>query len=161
MEKEYTSLISDIINNNKFKDLHKEKHHYCTNRFEHSYNVAFYTYKVCKKFKLDYKSATRAALVHDFFFNRDFKNEMDKIFTHYKKSIQNAKSIVKLTTKEENMIASHMFPVGGKLPKSKEAIILDIVDDLVSIQEKIVANRNKLKRLATTMCIILFSFYSK
>ena len=46
-------------------------------------------------------------------------------------------------------------------PKSKEAIILDLVDDIVSIQEKIIANKNKLKRLATTTCIILFSLFTR
>ena len=161
MDKEYISITSDIINNKKFKSLHKETHHHCTTRFEHSYNVALNTYKVCKKLKLDYISATRAALVHDFFYNKEFSNKLKKLIMHHKEAIKNAKKIIKLTKKEEDMIASHMFPIGGQLPTSKEAIILDLVDDIVSIQEKIVANKNRLKRLATTTCIILFSLFTR
>ena len=160
MSKEYLEIINDIIDNEDFKKLQNEKHHYCTNRYDHSCNVALKTYKLCKKLKLDYVSATRAALVHDFFYDEDFPSHSKKVLHHYKHAIINASKIIDLDEKQKAMIASHMFPVGGKIPRSKEAIVLDLCDDAVSIKEQLVANKEKLKFATMTFSIILFSFFN-
>lgn len=159
MSSEYLSIVTDIIENKEFKKLENEKHHHCTNRYVHSCNVALSTYKICKRLKLDYVSATRAALVHDFFYNDEFDNKKKRMMYHYKKSIENASKITFLTSKQKDMIASHMFPVGGKFPRSKEAIVLDVCDDIVSIKEKFNSNKQKLKFACIFLYIFFFSFF--
>ena len=39
-----------------------------------------------------------------------------------------AAQVTKLTRKEENIILSHMWPLGGALPRSLEAWLVDLVD---------------------------------
>ena len=61
---------------NNIKDFQKLKDytHHEGNRYDHCLRVAYYTYKVTKRLNLNYKEATIAALVHDFFTN-EVENE--------------------------------------------------------------------------------------
>ncbi len=113
------------------------------------------TYKICKKLNLDYRSATRAALVHDFFFTDEFKNKKQQLLKHPKQALKNANQIMSLNEKEQNIIEAHMYPIGKKLPKYKESIVVDIVDDIVSIKEKIGGDFEYLK-VATNFLFIIF-----
>jgi len=95
MDNELNLIIKDIVNNRKFKKLLNESHHKSNNRFNHSLDVARYTYKITKKLNLDYKSATRAALLHDFFFKSEIKGPKEIIF-HPKFALYNASKITNL-----------------------------------------------------------------
>lgn len=57
---EFNTIISDIISNPKVKEMKLYRQHYNTNCFDHCYNVALYSYIICKKLNLDYTSAARA-----------------------------------------------------------------------------------------------------
>ena len=157
MEKEYLSIVDKIINNQKFLKLKNEKHHF-TNRYNHSLSVSYLTYKITKKFDLDYKSATRAALLHDFFFGNEFNNKITQMFKHYEKALTNAKKITKLNELEESIISSHMYPVGGTIPKNMESFIVDIVDDYISLKEQLYLNSKRLSQALGTLIIILMNF---
>ncbi len=137
MEKEYLKIVKKIINNKNYKKLKNETHHNHYERYSHSIAVSYKTYKICKKLNLDYVSATRAAVLHDFFFDNQFldKSKFYKLTTHYKKSLENASKITSLNEKEKNIISSHMFPIGGKLPRSLESVVVDFIDDVVSFRE--------------------------
>lgn len=134
MSKEYTEIINPIIKNKEFIKLKEEKHH-STNRYSHSLSVSFLTYKVTRKLNLNYTSATRAALLHDFYLNEQFIDNK-RLFSHPNKALINSLSLMDLNELEQNIITSHMFPFGGTLPKYKESIIVDIIDDYVSIKER-------------------------
>lgn len=148
IDTDYINIVRSILGNDNFQMLKCEKHH-TTNRFDHVIEVSYRTYKICKKFNLDYASATKAALLHDYFFDKEFDNvsKKRKLVTHYKRAIINAKKITTLNNKEENIIASHMFPVGGRIPKSVESIIVDIVDDYVAIKENATVHKSKIKHV--------------
>ena len=64
---EFLNIIDDIISNKTVQKMNDYKHHCDTTCFEHCFNVAYYTYTISKKLKLDYKSATRGAMLHDLF----------------------------------------------------------------------------------------------
>ena len=87
----------------------------------------FYCYIICKKLHLDYKSATRAAMLHDLFLYdwRD-KNSHRRFhaFHHGKTACQNACKLFALTKKEQSIIIRHMWPVTFAFPNSIEGIIL-------------------------------------
>lgn len=147
MTKEYLDTVYGIINNDSFRELMSERHHYNTNRYQHSLEVSYKVFKICKRLNLDYESATRAALLHDYFFDSDFDvNRARRLFVHYKKSLENADKITYLTKKERNIIASHMFPFGGKLPRYKESVIVNAVDDIVSVKEKVKGDYRNIKK---------------
>ena len=157
MNEEYLNIINDIVNNEEFQKLKNVRHHLCTTRYNHSYNVALKTYKMCKKRNLDYISATRAALLHDFFFDDEINNRLKRLVKHYEKAINNASKITELSDKEKQMISSHMFPVGGTIPKSKEALIIDYCDDVVTFKERFNVNKKKAQVALASILVFLFT----
>lgn len=131
-------ISKDILNNRKFQKIAYESHHGIT-RMEHSMRVARHVYKVSKKLKLDYESATRAALLHDFFTNAEFGENHGLIqgVVHPNIALQNARGEFKLNAIEENAIETHMFPLNMKMPKYKESWVLTLTDKAVAIYEYI------------------------
>ena len=132
----YKSLEKEVMSNKKYMLLNEESHHGLT-RLEHSLRVSRNVYKVAKKLNLDYVSATRAALLHDFFFNEEFESNRGLIqgVVHPDIALANASGAFELNEIERNAIESHMFPLSVVVPKSKEAWVLTVVDKLVAIYE--------------------------
>lgn len=57
---EFKFIINDLEQNKTVQQMKCYRQHCSTSCYEHCYNVAYYSYKICKKFKLDYISASRA-----------------------------------------------------------------------------------------------------
>lgn len=136
-KEEFENIIQDIINNNSFKELDNEFHHGIS-RYAHSYRVAKGVYHLTKSLKFkNYKEATRAALLHDFYFNYQLeeKNNRKKFIEHPNLAYLNASKYYKLNKIQKNMIESHMFPTGKVIPRYKESICLTLVDKFVALYE--------------------------
>lgn len=132
----FESIAKDIINTDKFNELKKEKHHGLT-RYIHVMRVSKFTYKISKFLHFDYVSATKAALLHDYFTESDFNGikGIKKGIVHPMLACENAMKDFELTEKEKNAIVSHMFPLGKNIPKYKESWILTLVDKGVATYE--------------------------
>ena len=132
----FEEICNDILNNKKYVRIVKEKHHGIT-RLEHSKRVAKYVYIISKKVKIDYISATRAAILHDFFVSEDLgnMNSISRCIVHPYVASLNANQVFGLNEKEKNAIESHMFPLNTILPKYKESWLLTIVDKFVAMYE--------------------------
>ena len=129
-------ISKDILSNKRYQRLSSETHHGIT-RMEHSLRVARNTYKIAKKLKLDYESATRAALLHDFFTIEEFGENRGLIqgVVHPDIALANAKAEFNINAIEANAIEAHMFPLNMTLPKYKESWLLTGVDKVVAIYE--------------------------
>ena len=90
---EYIQIVEKLLSNRKFNKLKEETHHHNSNRFNHSLDVSYKTYKICKKLGLDYESAARAALLHDFFFVDEFNNKRERMLKHPYIALANAEKI--------------------------------------------------------------------
>ena len=137
-ENEFKNIISDLIQNDTVQKMKLYRQHYDTDCFEHCYMVAYYCYKLCKKFNLDYISATRAAMVHDLFlydWREPSKTHMWHAFTHGKVACEKAKEFMELNDMQQDMIKNHMWPVTPKLPKYKETWIITLADKYSAIIE--------------------------
>ena len=77
----YYKLVDDIINDNEFKKIDKCIHHGIS-RFDHSCRVSYYSYKVTKLLRLNYKEVARAGLLHDFFLSKNITKK-DKFTSIY------------------------------------------------------------------------------
>jgi len=135
---EFKSIISDIINNETVLKMKNFKQHFDCDCYQHCYDVAYYCYKITKKLKLDYVSATRAAMLHDFFlYDWHFKSDRRGLhaYTHGKCACMNALKLFPLNEKEQNMIKCHMWPVTFVPPKSIEGFILTFVDKYCASKE--------------------------
>ena len=133
----FDNIAKDIIKTNRFNELKKESHHGLT-RYIHVMRVSKATYKITKFLKMDYVSATRAALLHDYYTASDMKDisEPKKLNLHPSVAKNNALKDFKLNKKEINAIESHMFPMGKTLPKYKESWVLSLVDKSVATYEQ-------------------------
>ena len=135
-QKEFDKIVNDIMLNNKFRELDNELHHGIS-RLGHSMRDAKTTYKVTKKLHLNYKSATRAALMHDFYLDNELnaKNCVAALFDHPAKACETASEFYNLSSLESNIIKSHMFPLGKTLPKYAESWVVTLADKTVALYE--------------------------
>lgn len=160
-DKEYLEYVSDILNNPEFKKLANYVHHN-SDRLQHSLNVSYYSYKISKIFNLDSKKIARAALLHDFFFIDNLsiskKERITTLFLHPRKALDNSLNYYYLSDMERNIIASHMFPIGLDMPRYKESILVDLVDDYIAIYEAFYAKRNELSAAVTYLLIFVINF---
>ncbi len=137
---DYKYIVSDIMNNSNFVKLENIPHH-GENRLTHSIRVSYYSYKISKMLKLDYKQTARAALLHDFYFDRtkDFTKVKDKVklYTtgHPLDALENANNEFNLSLKEQDIIKTHMFPIDFRIPKYLEGWVVNFVDTFVSVYE--------------------------
>lgn len=135
---EFYRIIYDILENETFQELKLYKHHYIYTRLEHSLSVSYYSYLICKFLKLDYKSATRAGLLHDLFFydcENKFTRPKNHIKSHPKIALQNAQQLFVLNNKEKDIILKHMWPVTFfQFPKYKESYVITITDKLSALK---------------------------
>lgn len=153
---EYNSIIEDILENRQFNKL-KDIPHHKTNRLEHSRRVSYISYKICKRLNLDYVSAARAGLLHDFFVNKYTPRNSGKLLKrHPKLASFNAKKHFKLNRKEINIIESHMFPLIVKCkPKYKESYIVLVSDKVVWAYEKLSSYINIINNKIRKACIYI------
>ena len=135
--KEFELITHDISLNSEFMKLNDCKHHGIS-RLDHSYRVAYYSYKIMKFLRLNYVEGTRAALLHDFF--TDDVSELgsiNRLTKHPKCALENAKKHFDISPLQEDIIVKHMFPVTLTPPKYLESVIVDVVDDVASIYERV------------------------
>lgn len=125
-----------IINHPIYKLLKEESHH-GDNRYDHSIRVGINVYKFCRYYDIPYHNITVAALLHDFFFNKDLGDVTVKqeLTEHPKISVLNARKYFRVNNEICEMIRTHMYPVTLDRPTTKEGLILSSIDKMVSTKE--------------------------
>lgn len=157
-ESEFHRIIMPLLENSNFSDTKDIVHHGIT-RYEHSMRVAYYSYKITKLLRLDYKETTEAALLHDFFLDEvDNKNAVAKLRQHPRYALENAKKYFDLSVKQEDIILTHMFPVTFTPPKYLESWIVDIIDDVASIYERGITTKQQLQTAMTFLFIVFINY---
>ena len=141
-EKEFEAIISDLTTNWAVQEMNQYIQHFDTSCFDHCKKVAYYSYLICKKHGLDYRSAARGAMLHDLFLynwrksQRDVKLEGLHSFVHPKIAFQNAIHLFQLNEKEQDIILKHMWPLTiFAVPKYRESFIITFVDKYCAIEE--------------------------
>lgn len=138
-ETEFYSIIQDLIENDTVKQMQHYRQHFQTTCFDHCQTVAYYCYKMCKRLGLDYKSATRAGMLHDLFLYDWRKPRPDGKglhgFRHPRVALNNAMRLFELNKIEQDAILKHMWPLTVVLPKYKESYIITIADKYATFLE--------------------------
>ena len=156
---EFLNIINNVLLNEEFQELKRIKHHGIS-RYEHSLRVSYYTYIITKGMFLNYKEATIAALLHDFFTDEvKEENGFNRLIKHPNIAVDNAKKHFKLSPMQEDIIKTHMFPVSIIPPKYLESWIVDFVDDGAAIYEKISSTKNELSTAVTFLFLVFISIF--
>ena len=157
---QYMSIVKNILNNDEFLKIKKIEHHGIS-RYDHSLKVSYYSYKIAKALHLDYEQTAIGGLLHDFFLSPEDRTQKDRlvsVFTHPKQAVEMAKSQFDLTTKEIDMIRSHMFPINLSVPKYAESWIVSMVDKCVATNEFAIKFRFRLKYAYNLFLLFAISF---
>ncbi len=141
IDKEYISMVKDILMNSEFQRL-KEFFHHNSSIYEHARRVSYVSYRICKFLNLDYRAAARGGLLHDFFLY-DWRNhsepELDaKKFHglhHPKIALKNSMRYFALSDKEKDIIVKHMWPLTFTPPRYRESFVVTFVDKYLSSAE--------------------------
>ena len=158
-DEEFISYISDILQSSEFDRLKQFRHHVNCTRWEHSVRVAYKTYQICNKFRLETKKATGAALLHDFFLYDWKKDAPDKGWhprVHSMHSWENARRIIETDEMMKDCIVKHMWPMTLAFPRFKESWVVQYADKACTIGEIIPENAGCFlySRAMMTICMM-------
>ena len=158
LDKEYLELVSYILNNEEFLKLKKCEHHGIS-RFDHSLKVSYKAYKFAKKNNFDYKAVAIGGLLHDFFLDENvgLKDKLLSTINHPLKAEANALEKFNVSSKEADIIRSHMFPINTTVPKYKESWIVSLYDKKVAIGEFSYKLGYKLRYASNLAFLLLFN----
>ncbi len=155
IDQEFFNIIKPIAENEEFQKTKRIDHHGIT-RFDHSMRVAYFSYKITKKLRLDYKETTEAAMLHDFFLDEvNNENSIAKLRRHPNHAVSKSLEYFELSDKQIDIIKTHMFPVTFTPPKYLESWIVDLVDDAAAIYEKVYSVRREISTATTFLLILL------
>lgn len=137
-QSEFFGYVQDLLQDEAVSRLKDFRHHIGTTRFQHSLNVSYYNFLLCKKLKLDARAAARAGLLHDLFFydrRKHINVESSHAAEHSKEALKNASERFDLSELEQDMIVNHMWPATKARPKFKETYAITLVDKFCATAE--------------------------
>lgn len=138
----YLECVHDILENKTFQSMKEYIQHGCTTTLTHCLHVSYYSYKVCKRYGLDYRSAARAGLLHDLYLydwhtHAKETGEHFHGFTHPATALRNASRIFELNKTERDIILKHMWPMTVIPPKTWEGMVVSFADKYCGLAETI------------------------
>lgn len=146
-----TKNYHKITNDERFQKSKDFVQHGDFSVYDHSVYVCETCFKMSKvlHLKVDSESLAKGALLHDYFLYDWHDKNHPKFhgFKHAGLAAENAKRDFGLNSKEEKMIRAHMFPLGLKVPSSKEAILLCIADKYCATVEAVSGRTRKIKNV--------------
>lgn len=101
----------------------------------HALRVAWISYRATKLLGLDYRSAARGAMLHDFYLydrKRHRKPDLDwwkyHGFEHPRIALRNSRKHFHLNQIERDIIVKHMWPITIIPPRYRESYIVSLAD---------------------------------
>ena len=137
---DYLDCVEDILETDIFRSMEQYIQHGTTNCREHSLQVSYLTYCICRKRGLRYRLAARGALLHDFFLY-DWHTRYEETgdffhgLRHPRVAMENAVRYFQVGEVEQDMILTHMWPLTIIPPKSPEGMVLVYADKICTLKE--------------------------
>jgi len=131
-----------VLNSEEFRETRNARHHRHSSISEHTMNVCIISLKLARLLKnagisVDENDLVTASLCHDLgMMDRGHKYHslISSWIRHPDDSVQAAHQVVPdLSKNAEDMIRSHMWPLGTHLPKTRESIIMAVADKCASV----------------------------
>ena len=134
----YLSCVSDLLDTPEVRSMKRWQHHWTITTYDHSLFVSYVAFRLARKWKRDYRMAARMGLLHDLYLydsHDPSAHPGNQCFDHPRAAVRNARALVGLSPKEENIIASHMWPLSPTMPHSAEAVIVSLADKLCALMD--------------------------
>ena len=128
--------IREIITHEIFQQMDIFRHHGVKTCLSHTMDVAQLTYHLAKKMDMDVISATRGALLHDFFLY-DWRYQGPRLhgFRHPRIALENSRKYFHLNHVEIDSIARHMWPLTPVPPRYLESTLVSYADKRITCSD--------------------------
>lgn len=146
-DSDFFDCVKQVYFSPEVQSLVQYPQHDKMNRLQHITSVAYLTFRICKRFGLDYEKAANAAVMHDLFYYDWHENDWSHRphgYRHPAFAAANAKTLCgdKLDKKSEMMILRHMWPLTPMPPSSLEGLVLSLSDKYCASREMKIAKQN-------------------
>jgi uncharacterized protein len=135
----YRECIDDLINCETVRSMSAFIQHCDITCLDHCIAVSYYSFRLCRKFGLDFRSAARGGLLHDLFlydWHLTSPKEGLHAFVHPTIALKNAK-IFELNDTEKDIIKKHMWPLTVIPPRHRESFIVTLADKYCAFMETV------------------------
>lgn len=139
-QEEFAACLERIAADSSVFEMDTYTQHGNTSTLLHCIAVSYFSCAVAEKLGLSYcrRELLRGALLHDYFlYDWHVKDKSHRLhgFTHPRKALRNANRDFRLSEREQDIIAKHMFPLTPKPPKYRETVLVCLVDKWCSTYE--------------------------
>ncbi|MBI3573411.1 MAG: HD domain-containing protein [Candidatus Kerfeldbacteria bacterium] len=131
----YEHYIRDLLQHPDILELHRaEAHHFRRSRFVHCYAVGKLAYRLAVLTHANVTVTARAGFLHDWYHETHphFRRLIDPDTHHFRQSVEAAKNYGE-SPEVLSAIRTHMWPWGRKRPRSREAWIVWVADNLTYV----------------------------
>jgi len=144
----YLSCVEDLLSTEQVTSMRRWKHHFSVTTYDHSLFVSYVAFRLARRWGCDYQMAARMGLLHDLYLydsHDPLAHPGNQCFDHPVAALRNARVLLEMSEKEENIIVSHMWPLAKTMPHSKEAVIVNLADKFCASLE--MSHLSRLKRI--------------
>lgn len=135
----YVNCVRDLLATPEVQSMRAIPHHPGASCYQHSVFVSYVAFRVARRWGMDYRTAARAGLLHDLYLydaHDKTKYYGNQCFAHPVNALKNAWALCgSLSPKEENIIVSHMWPLAKRMPRSREAVVVNLADKVCATME--------------------------
>ena len=136
---EYRACVEELLFSSQVQHMKSIRHHPGVSCYEHSVFVSYVAWYLADRWGADARTAARAGLLHDLYLY-DPRNKSNyhgnQCFAHPVAALKNAWALCgSLTPMEENIIISHMWPLARRMPRYREALVVNLADKLCATAE--------------------------
>ena len=133
----YLEQVEDLLETPAVRAMQGIRHHPGVSCYEHSVFVSYTAFRLARKWRLDYRAAARAGLLHDLYlYDPRSLRSYRQCFAHPAAALRNAVKLCGgLSSKEENILLSHMWPMARRRPRCREALTVNLADKLCATAE--------------------------
>ena len=146
----FEAELNELLSNPDVLKMAEFSQHRGKSTLQHVLDVAEVSFRIAEmlEVEIDEKSLAKGAIMHDYYLYTFFDTEIGGYrhgVDHPETALRNAKKIMPLNEKEENIIRSHMWPLTlFHPPQSTEAAIVALADKYCAVRE-MVFNKDALR----------------
>lgn len=134
---DYLDCVGELLASPQVQAMRDIRHHPGVSCYEHSVFVSYTAFRLAGKWGGDRRAAARGGLLHDLYlYDPRSLPSWRQCFAHPVAAARNAAALRGgLSSKEENCILAHMWPLSVRMPHSREAAAVCLADKLCSVAE--------------------------
>ena len=137
----FRQAVADLLGSEQVQQMNSIPHHPGRTCYEHSVFVSYVAFRIARRLGWDYMACARAGLLHDLYlYDPRDKNAHpgNQCIDHPRFALRNAQALCgDLSEREQNAILSHMWPLSPRMPRCREALVVNVADKLCATAEVI------------------------